>query len=290
MKDPRAIVDKRLKKQVEKMMEGGMDKKEIIKVFKDGGGLTKVGIYIWNSENTATRKLVNKDFDFSKIKKITDVGIQKIMLAHLQQFDEDSELAFSPDGLDILNANITQLNGGKSRKPIYKVRIFEPQGSKFMVGERGSKMKKYVEAAKGSNLFFAIYVDEDGKRSYETIPLNIVIERKKQGLLPVPESKDGYRLLFYLSPNDLVYVPSLEEISMGIMNNFDMKRTSRIYKVVSFYDNRIFFLRNDIATVIKDKIEFSVQNKQERSIEGSNIKEVCIKLKVGRLGNLINNV
>jgi len=43
-----------------------------------------------------------------------------------------------------------------------------------------------------------------------------VIERQKQGLSSVPEKfsdKDGieFGLIFTLSPNDLVYVPTLEE-------------------------------------------------------------------------------
>ena len=91
------------------------------------------------------------------------------------------ELAFSPEGLEDLNKNISLYNDGKFHKPIYKIRIFE-LGSKFPLGETGNKTSKYVEAAKGTNLYFAIYHDENGKRSYETIQLNIVIERLKQGL------------------------------------------------------------------------------------------------------------
>src|SRR5690606_27561062 len=123
----------------------------------------------------------------------------------------DPELAFSPEGLEEMNQNIELYNDGKRRQPIYKARIFEV-GSKFPLGQTGNKKAKYVEAAKGSNLFFAIYQDEKGKRSFETIPLNVVIERQKQGLGPAPEiNEKGDRLLFYLSPNDLVYVPTEEE-------------------------------------------------------------------------------
>ena len=80
--------------------------------------------------------------------------------------------------------------------------MYEPLGNKFNVGTTGNKGKKFVEAAKGTNLFFAIYRTEDGKRIYDTIPLNIVIEREKQGLLPVPDKDEkGNTLLFWLSPN-----------------------------------------------------------------------------------------
>ncbi len=50
------------------------------------------------------------------------------------------------------------------------------------MGTNGNKSAKYVEAAKGTNLFFAIYETDAGKRTYETIPLNVVIEREKNGL------------------------------------------------------------------------------------------------------------
>jgi CRISPR-associated endonuclease Csn1 len=44
-----------------------------------------------------------------------------------------------------------------------------------------TKNEKYVEAAKGTNLFFAIYWNaKKKKREYETIPLNVVIEHQKQ--------------------------------------------------------------------------------------------------------------
>ena len=67
------------------------------------------------------------------------------------------------------------------------MRVYE-KAEKFTVGQKGNKRTKFVEAAKGTNLFFAIYeteeIDKDTKkvirkRSYSTIPLNVVIERQK---------------------------------------------------------------------------------------------------------------
>lgn len=111
-----------------------------------------------------------------------------------------------------MNQNIKELNGGKEHKPIYKVRKTETLGMKFSIGEVGNKNHKYVEADKGTNLFFAIYVNEEGERSFESIPLNIAIERLKNHLKVAEEIKeDGRKLLFTLSPNDLVYLPDVEE-------------------------------------------------------------------------------
>ena len=95
---------------------------------------------------------------------------------------------------------------------------------KFVIGQTGNKCTKFVEAADGTNLFFAIYETEQEdkstgetikKRTYATIPLNIVIDRQKCGLSSAPEDENGNLPKFVLSPNDLVYVPSKEEIVNG---------------------------------------------------------------------------
>lgn len=233
---------------------------------------------------TATRKSLDTSFDLKSIGSITDTGIQKILRNYLE-FKGSPELAFSPEGIEDMNKNIEKYNDGKPHQPINKVRVFE-LGSKFQVGQTGNKKDKYVEAAKGTNLFFAVYEDKNGKRSYETIPLNEVIERQKQGL-SVVDLKG--REDFYLCPNDLVYIPSNDELEN--INNIDFKniakeKNERIYKVVSFSGSQIFFVRQDIATSIVNKAELSTLNKMERAMDGSMIKENCVKLNVDRLGNI----
>lgn len=234
---------------------------------------------------TATRKSLDISFDVKAINSITDTGIQKILKNYLE-YKGNPETAFSPEGIEDMNRNIEKFNDGKYHQPINKVRVFE-LGSKFPLGQTGNKKDKYVEAAKGTNLFFAVYINSGQKRSYESIPLNIVIERQKQGLFPVmlKEKND-----FYLSPNDLVYVPASDERENDYsfdFDNFSKESTGRIYKVVSFSGNQIFFVRHDVSVSIVNKTEFSALNKMERAIDGTMIKEVCIKLKVDRLGNII---
>ena len=150
---------------------------------------------------------------------------------------ENPELAFLAEGIEELNENIAKYNDGVPHKHIYKVRVFET-GSKFPLGETGNKKDKYVESAKGTNLFFAIYQDEKGKRNFETIAFNIVLERLKQGLKAVPETDEkGNRLLFSLSPQDLVFVPTEEEIAnpnLVDFENLDKNQVNRVYKTVSY--------------------------------------------------------
>lgn len=234
---------------------------------------------------TATRKSIDASFDLRTIQSITDTGIQKILKNYLAFKDNNAEAAFSPEGLEAMNKNIAQFNDGKAHQPIYKARIFE-LGSKFVLGETGNKKQKYVEAAKGTNLFFAIYQDEKGNRTYDTIPLNIVLERQKQGLNSVPENNGkGHKLLFHLSPNDLVYVPIAEEqenISEVHFTNLTKEQVERIYKIVSFTGSRLYGIPLSVATAIVNKVEYTQLNK----IEFIKEKESCLKLKIDRIGNL----
>lgn len=239
---------------------------------------------------TAIRKAIDSSFDLTTIGSITDTGIQKILKNYLISKDNKPEVAFSAEGIEDMNKNISKYNDGKSHQPIYKARIFEV-GSKFALGEFGNKKYKYVEAAKGTNLFFAIYVDKQGKRSYNTIPLNTVIERQKQKLNATPLQNDkGDNLLFHLSPNDLVYVPTQEELEDGSavdLKKLSKKQKGKIYKMVSSSGNQCFFVRQETASTIVNKLEYSTLNKMERSLEGIMIKDVCIKLNIDRIG-LIN--
>ena len=230
---------------------------------------------------TATRKVIDSTFTEKVIEGITDTGIQKILLNYLK-FKKNPEIAFSPEGIEELNKNIALYNDGKPHKPIRKVRIFE-QGSKFPLEEVGNKSQKYVEAAKGTNLYFGVYQGKD-KRSFTTIPLNEVIERQKQGLPSVPEyNEKGDPLLFSLSPYDLVYVPIEGEIIEDIdFRNLSKEQKERIYKIVSFTKGRIYGIPNKVAVSIVNKMEYTQLNK----IEFIKEKEVCIKLKVDRLGNI----
>ncbi|HWC52058.1 MAG TPA: HNH endonuclease domain-containing protein [Chitinophagaceae bacterium] len=234
------------------------------------------------------------------IEKITDLGIQKILNNYLSSKNNNPELAFSPEGIEEMNNNISQYNDGKAHQPIYKVRIFE-LGSKFQLGQKGNKKAKYVEAAKGTNLFFAIYQDQNGLRSYETIPLNVVIERQKQGLTSVPETNEkGDFLLFHLSPNDLVYIPTEDEkeYAKGLdFKNLRKDQIKRIFVVNDFSGNTCYFIPNHISKNIAPKeVDLGFDTKKNKltgsfdtktaSFEKQQIKEICFKIKVDRLGNI----
>ncbi len=241
-----------------------------------------------------------------QVAKITDSGIRKIINNHLKNYTDDKS-AFSPEGIEQMNKNIKQLNDGKPHQPIYHVRLYEESKKKIYLGDTGNKKTKYVEAAQGTNLFFAIYQDEKKERVFETIPLNEVIEHQKQRavlskeerkampLIPIDHTKGKF--LFSLSPNDLVYVPTDEEMENpdGIdFNSLDKDQVNRIYKMVSTTKDRAEFRQANIAELIetytqKHKFgELGNQNKMKTTMceEKYDIAARCLKLKIDRLGNI----
>lgn len=312
VKCPERIVNKEFKKKVQELLKAGRDAKHIKKYVEDNKDVwsdintAKIEIYFFTNETNdryfATRKPLDTSFNKKKIEEsVTDTGIQKILLAHLDAKDGDPELAFSPDGIDEMNRNIVVLNHGKFHQPILKVRVYE-KADKFAVGQTGSKSSKFVEADDGTNLFFAVYKKREGERTYATIPIEISIECQKENMknwinilderlrnkscdneklkkyqkLNIPQDA---KLLFVLSVNDLVYVPSSKELKEVDSN--------RIYKAISFNKKQCFCIKHNVATSIINKVEFSSSNKMERAITGEMIKETCVPIKVDRLGNII---
>lgn len=300
VKNPSRIVNKDFKKELLNQLTQVKNAKLIKKHFEDNKDvwqdviLSKIPVYYFTKETNdrffATRKALDSTFDKKRIEEsVTDTGIQKILLRHLEQNNNDADIAFSPDGIDRMNLNIQVLNGGKFHQPIYKVRVYE-KAEKFAIGTQGNKSSKFVEGAKGTNLYFAVYEAEvlneatgkvTRKRNYATIPLSVVIDRQKQGLPPAPADQNGNDPIFVLSPNDLVYVPE-DGWKIG-----DALKADRIYKMVSAGGYMCFFVKHNVAKSIVDKYEFSSQNKMERALTGEMIKQVCVPIRIDRLGNII---
>lgn len=313
---PKRIVNKELKTKLLELIGKGYDEKRITKYFKENTdiwsdiNIQKIELYYFTNEGKersyATRKNIIGNFcgkDSGKaekqmadiknqIDKITDSGIRKIMLNHLANYADNPNAAFTPEGVEEMNRNIIALNNGHKHQPIYKVRWCE-EANKFPVGQKGNKKAKFVEAAKGTNLFFAVYETEEidkktgdtkRRRSFRTIPLNEVISRQKQGLSPASEDENGMMPKFVLSPNTLVYVPTPEDVEQGKVS-LPLDR-DRIYKMVSSADCNCFFIKHEVAKVIWNKREFTSSNKEQNAITGEAIKKICLPLKVDRLGNV----
>lgn len=302
IKVPERILNKRIKEKITELKNNKVDAKNIKKYIEEyhigGYGIdtSKIDIFYFTKETKerffATRKSLDSSFNQAKIEdSIADSGIQKILLAHLKSKNGDAEQAFSPDGIDEMNKNIVELNNGKFHQPILKVRVYE-KADKFAVGQKGNKKVKFVEAAKGTNLFFAVF-EKDGKRSYLTIPLNVMIDCQKkygnqwkQNIESYLKEKDlvekDVQLLFILSPNDLVYLPTENELKKGITN----PDKDQIYKFVSCTSNEAHFIPSFVANPIVQTTELGSNNKAQRAWNNKMIKEICIPIEVDRLGNI----
>ena len=68
----------------------------------------------------------------------------------------------------------------------------------------------------------------------------------------------------------------------------DVIDKDRIYKMVSSSGRQCFFVSETMAVSIVDKKEFSPLNKMERALSGEMIKDICIPIKVDRLGRITN--
>ena len=92
-----------------------------------------------------------------------------------------------------------------------------------------------------------------------------------------------YSFLFVMSPGDLVYLPTDEELKTK-RYKIDI---NRIYKVVSLDGENPNFIPVNVASMVVDSVEFTSHNKTSRSADGKLIKKTCIPIQVDRLGNII---
>ncbi|MFD2835553.1 type II CRISPR RNA-guided endonuclease Cas9 [Gramella sp. AN32] len=239
--------------------------------------------------------------------KVGDLQLQKDLEKFLYKNINDGNIEyalFSSDGID--KFNLERKESGKH--PVFNVRFVEDGDKRFDLGESYYTEHKKMEATEGNNMFFNIYWDEENeKRNFETVPLIEVIRHQKevaklekQQRTEVPTDDSLGKFLFALSPEDLVYVPSENEVNNPSTVNFKSIsgfNSEQIYKMVSSTKNQCFFVPYPNATEIK-KNENGSNSKSERIQNLKNIeimdddekdamiKRRCWKLKSDRLGNI----
>ncbi|WP_288763836.1 type II CRISPR RNA-guided endonuclease Cas9 [uncultured Weeksella sp.] len=273
-----------------------------------------------------------KKRDYSKlnvfVEMVSDIDLRK---RYRDDIKEHPEIAFTPQGIEEMNKpeNLLKLNDDKPHNPINKVKITRGFGNQRALNEedKGSvKSKQYVVNDAGSNLYLGFYErtyqDDQGKevieRKYKDIGLIELIETLKQDksnrLNPLSDkiydnNQNEFVWKFTLSPLDLVYIPTEEEMENPLLvdfKNLTKEQVNRIYKYVDGaigYANFIPFSFSKTIKIEGLKMNDVVYNgevtlstkkdKQQRilkqfhnAIDDTMVKEVCWKLKVDRLGNI----
>ena len=245
-----------------------------------------------------TEEKIRKDFPYPEKSRIAQLFIN-----HVREFKNNPKEAFSREGLEQLNKKaISDPHIGKSIKKITRK---ESKSDDDKFGNR------YVEIDKGANAFFIMYENllTRERKEMHSLATHKAIERLVQGL-PIADAKEGFKTII-LSPNQLVYVPTPEEIlnpeSLDLETKDKKRRKeifSKVYKMVSCSDRECHFIPHFVSTSIiattelgsnekaekawDGKIEYlpNSKGKLSRRNSGTIIKDVCIKLKVDRIGNI----
>jgi CRISPR-associated endonuclease Csn1 len=200
----------------------------------------------------------------------------------------------SEEGLEFFNSKRIE----QAKPPVYNIRTIE-DGEKWVgesVGKAELRPKTHVE--KGDN-FFAIYRfnQQTNKRDIESLSFFDAVQTTLKGFNLVPELSDCTNL-FTLSKNDLVYVPYDDEDINTI--NWQNKKLlfHRIYRVVKFSENEVYFrphfAASEIIVLINDKKvgEFTAGQNGVMKIKGDtkSISQKCIKITMDKLGQSIKPI
>ncbi len=233
-----------------------------------------------------------------------------LLIKHLEEYDLNPNDAFQGEGLELLNK--------KAAKPITKLTRFEKKSNPIKF------QGKILETDTGGNVFFIIYknIETGEHKEMYSIPLyssEDVKDLKEYGAInrlinqmPIADERAGYKIII-LKPGELVYVPTLEELETPNFidqinwNGIDKSKVfERIYKMVSCTGSKCLFVPHFIAQSLdKEGAELGASNKNERAWDGkveyklnkkgkeirtdtgTMIKNVCIPIKLNRLGDII---
>lgn len=236
------------------------------------------------SVRTGTGALATLDAVIDRINKVADFVLRNDLLNHLKINENDIDKAFSIEGINEFNAN--------RKIPVYRLPISESATLKFQIGSKNSNSHKWVET--GGNFHYKITQKEDS-RDYETIPLRTAVSIEKEYFTNKQDIQNNDEIT--LSPNDLVYLP-IEKNEILNLDYLTIIEKKRIYKFVSSTEKEAHFIPySNSAEIIKN--ENGTNSKSERIqnfFDGNilcdekdkavQIKSICIKLKVDRLGNI----
>lgn len=247
-----------------------------------------------NFDSEKQEIIIKAGMSINKIKQMNAFNL--LFLEHILEYKNIPKDAFCEEGIDILNKKAKKNTAiGKEIKTITRLDGIVDRDDMFKGG--------FYETDKGAMMYFVFYENNLTKErsGFDSISAHKAIE-KLINKEPVTKDKPGFKIIL-LSPGDLVYVPTTEEqqklregIALkDILNSTDKKNIeNRIYKVVSFSGEDIFFVQAHIAkpiipTDIKNRTmgEIYWHNKSPKTMDDEVIiKDVCVKFNIDRIGKI----
>ncbi|HQV44120.1 MAG: hypothetical protein KBB58_06710 [Ferruginibacter sp.] len=233
------------------------------------------------------KQLIITDADLTISPNRKTSAFNLLMLDHILEYNNVPKEAFNAEGLEKLNKKaIENPKIGKEIKSITRLDGTVDIEDMFNGG--------FYETDKGAMAYFIMYENPKIKKrtDYRSIATHKAIEKIVKGD-PIAEDRDGFDKII-LSPGDLVYVPTKEEIEGKKEINWINKKeiSERVYVMRKSTGKQCYFLKSRISDLIisydsdSKTGEYGSQNLSEKSDDGIKIIDVCIKLKIDRLGNI----
>jgi CRISPR-associated endonuclease Csn1 len=236
-------------------------------------------------------KLNDKNYNYTDYSNLSKEDKEAFDKQNGEKLKEALKEAFSDEGLEALDKKIGM-----------KIRSVTRLDGKIEGSKKIIFRDKVVQSA--NNPYFVFYENEQTKErlNFTSISTYDFIQKRLKNE-PILEPKDGFRIVT-LQTNDLVYVPTSEEcesIKTGKSENevIDWRNkvhiARRLFRVNDFSKTDIYFKPHTFAKAIKSKeLHSSFDDKCSRFInfehpdnEAILIKDICIKVKVDRLGNIL---
>ncbi|HPM09231.1 MAG TPA: HNH endonuclease domain-containing protein [Paludibacter sp.] len=244
--------------------------------------------------------------DYSKLNVFIDKVKSRNFRQELQFQDkikEHPEIAFTPQAIEKMNEKdeLKRLNGGKDHKPIYKVKTFEGFGNQRAISKdtMSIKSKQFVVNDAGTNIYLAVYeIDDKTKisrknsiRLFREISIFDIIEFQtatNSNNLPIEkfifnDEGEKYNFLFTLTQNDTV---KINYDNSDIIFAFNRYSKGDVYFRPINHAYEIYKYEVDLR-IDKDtgKLGGSQVN-ETTSFNGKQIKNICTKLNINRLGEI----
>lgn len=295
---------------LQRLKEFGGDPK---KAFSGKNAINKNSIYLdenkteklpetvtlaWYEVGYTIRKAVNPDNfkDFKNLEKVTDKGIQKILINRLKEFNGNSKEAFSdleknPIWLNkekriaIKNVTITGISNAEAlhhKKDHLGKEILDDEGKKIPVD--------FVST--GNNHHVAIYEDENGNLQEKVVSFYEAVERVNQKLPIIDKDFNaslGWKFLFSMKQNEMFLFPNektnFNPKEVDLFDEKNLKEISKNMFRVQKMATKDYFFRQHLETNVEDNSKLKGITWKREGING--IKNI-VKVRLNHLGKIVH--